>query len=153
MSKRPIDQNAESKEMETIRQHLSRQDEVLKVQGKNISDMQKTLDELVMLISGSVMGKTKGLVQVVEGLSESLEQWSQKFMHAEKWRERFVAGEKERRDMKEKERQTKDDRVYQEHQKDKEIAALKKSNVVKNWITGAALVGSIAKMLFDYFMK
>lgn len=151
MSKRPIDQNAESKEMETIRQHLNRQDEVLKTQGANIQAMQKTLDELVILISGSVIGKTKGLVQIVEELSVSLETWSARFMHAEKWRERFVAGEKERKEMQEKKRQTDDDRTYQETLKDREIAALKKSNIVKNWIAAAAVIGSIAKMIFDYF--
>jgi hypothetical protein len=133
-----------SREMDTIKQHLDKQD-------KQIESMGKKLDEVLILLGGSIIGKTKGLVEVVDELAISLEDWSTKFIHAEKWRVKFVEGEQERRNMVEKKKQVEEDREYQAKLKDKEIAALKNSNRIKNWVAAAAVVASIFKFIYDHY--
>jgi hypothetical protein len=145
MAKRVEEHHDEnSREMQTIKEHLDKQD-------KAIGAMEKKLDEVLILLGGSIIGKTKGLVEVVDELAGSLEQWSAKFIHAEKWRVKFVEGEQERRAMVEKKKQVEEDREYQAQLKDKEIQTLKRSNVIKNWIAAAAVVATVLKYLWDHF--
>jgi hypothetical protein len=145
MAKRVEEHHDEnSREMQTIKEHLDKQD-------KAIGAMEKKLDEVLILLGGSIIGKTKGLVEVVDELAGSLEQWSAKFIHAEKWRVKFVEGEQERRAMVEKKKQVEEDREYQAQLKDKEIQTLKRSNVIKNWIAAAAVVATIIKFLYDHY--
>lgn len=154
MGKRPIENEDEnSKELQTLKQHLEKQDGVLERQDTAIKGIEKSLDEIKFLLSGSIMGKTKGLIEMFNELSHKLDEWISKVEHAEKWRIRFIEGEKERKDMVAKKRMTEEDRAYQESLKDKEIEALKKSNTIKNWIAAAAVVGSVIKLLFDFYWK
>lgn len=152
MNKKPSDYN--DKEVEALREHMRQQDE-------RFTKMEKKFDEVLILLGGSLIGKTKGLVEVVDELSVSLENWTSKFAHAEKWRIRFMEGEAERKAMIEKKKETAEDRAYQEELKDKEIAELRraneasrKANRIKNWIAAAAVAFTILKYIFDtYFTK
>lgn len=154
MGKRPIDLGDEnSKELQTLRDHLNKQDETLAKQDQAIKGIEKMLEEIKFLLSGSILGKTKGLIEMFNELSHKLDEWINKVEHAEKWRIRFIEGEKERKDMVAKKRMTEEDRAYQESMKDKEILALKRSNIVKNWITGGTIVVAVLKMVFDIYFK
>jgi hypothetical protein len=147
MAKRVEEHHDEnSREMQTIKEHLDKQD-------KAIGAMEKKLDEVLILLGGSIIGKTKGLVEVVDELAGSLEQWSAKFIHAEKWRVRFVEGEQERKAMQEKKKEVEEDREYQAQLKDKEIAALKRSNQIKNLVAAAAVAVTIIKFLYDHYAR
>jgi hypothetical protein len=144
MAKRVEEHHDEnSREMQTIKEHLDKQD-------KAIGAMEKKLDEVLILLGGSIIGKTKGLVEVVDELAGSLEQWSAKFIHAEKWRVKFVEGEQERRAMVEKKKQVEEDREYQAQLKDKEISALKRSNQIKNLVAAAAVALTVIKFIYDH---
>ena len=142
MAKR-IEENHDEKEMYQIRQHLDKQD-------KQIEAMTKKMDEVLNILAGNVMFKTKGLVEVVDELAGSLEQWSSKFIHAEKWRVKFVEGEQERRAMVEKKKQVEEDREYQAQLKDKEIASLKRSNQIRNLVAAAAVAVTVLKFIYDF---
>lgn len=145
MAKRTEEHHDEnSKEMQTIKEHLDKQD-------KQIETMAKKMDEVLILLGGSIIGKTKGLVEVVDELAGSLENWSSKFIHAEKWRVKFVEGEQERRTMVEKKKQVEEDREYQTQLKDKEISALKRSNQIKNLVAAAAVALTVIKFIYDHY--
>lgn len=147
MTKR-LDENRDErdKEMSTIKAHLDQQDE-------KIDNITKKMDEVLIILGGSLIGKTKGLVEVVDEISGSLEDMIGKFQHAENWRRDFKAAQADHELRNEKKREVAAQREYEAAQKDKEIAALKKSNIAKNWIAVAAVVGSIIKFLFDYYSK
>lgn len=159
MGKRIIENEDEnSKELQTLKQHLEKQDGVLAKQDEAIKGIEKALVEIKFLLSGSLMGKTKGLIEMFTELSHKLDEWISKVEHAEKWRLRFIEGEKERKEMVAKKRMTEEERAHQESLKDKdieakykEIEALKKSNAIKNWIAVALALVGVLKWLFDYF--
>lgn len=141
-------QNSEhnDKEVQAIREHMKQQDE-------RFSKMEKKFDEVLILLSGSLIGKTKGLVEVVDEISTSLEDMITKFAHAEDWRVKFKAAQVDHEARNEKRKQLAEQREYEAQQKDKEIEALKRSSKIKNWIAAAAVAASIAKYIFDHLSK
>lgn len=139
------------REMQTIKNHLDKQD-------KQIETMGKKLDEVLILLGGSLIGKTKGLVEVVDEISNSLEEMITKFAHAEDWRVKFKAAQADHEQRNEKKRQVAEQREFDAVLKDKEIAELKRANeaskranIIKNWIAAAAVLGTILKYLFDHY--
>jgi hypothetical protein len=132
------------KEMNTIKAHLDKQD-------KQIETMTKKMDEVLILLGGSLIGKTKGLVEVVDQISNSLEDMIGKFEHAEKWRTDFKAAQVDNDMRNQKKREISEQREFESQQKDKEIAALKKSSTIKNWVAAAAVIGSIIKLIIDHY--
>jgi LPS O-antigen subunit length determinant protein (WzzB/FepE family) len=132
------------REMQTIKNHLDKQD-------RHIETMQKKLDEVLILLGGSLIGKTKGLVEVVDEISTGLEKMISDFSHAEKWRQEFKSAQADNAERNEKKRQIAEQREHDAKQKDKEIEALKRSSRIKNMIAAAAVVATVLKYLWDHF--
>lgn len=146
-------QNSEhnEKEVQAIREHMKQQDE-------RFSKMEKKFDEVLILLSGSLIGKTKGLVEVVDEISTSLEEMITKFAHAEDWRVKFKAAQVDHEQRNEKKRLVAEQREFDAVQKDKEIAelkraneAIKRANLIKNWIAAAAVAATVLKYLWDHY--
>lgn len=147
MAKRFDEHNDENeREMQTIKVHLDRQD-------KQIADLSKKLDEVLNLLGGNVLFKTKGLVEVVDQISSSLEDMIGKFEHAEKWRRDFKSAQAEHEQRNQKKMEVADQREHDAKEKAKEIEALKRSNRIKNWIGAGAIAGGILKLIIDHYLK
>lgn len=131
-------------ELKSIETRLDRQN-------STIDNISKTLTEIQFLLTGSVLGKTDGIVQVVEKLSVTLDDWVTKFIHAEKWRLDQKAKQEEFKEDIKSRREREAQRLFDEKLKDKEISELKRSNTIKNWIAAAAAVGAIIKFIFERY--
>lgn len=97
MSKRQTNESdyETDKELNSIKAHMDKQD-------KSIQALTDNVQEIKFLLSGSVMGKTKGLVQLVDEISTSLENMVGQFLHAEKWRRDFKAAQADNAERNEK---------------------------------------------------
>ncbi len=137
MGKRPINRNADM-EIIAIKEQLEGQE--------------KKIDEVLILLGGSVIGKTKGLVEIVSTLSLNLDDMISKFQHAEKWRKSFKEAQDANEARNEKRRQLVEQREHEMALKERELAALRRSSMIKNWIAlGSGVAGFAIKQLWDYF--